>query len=82
MDLIIGSNGTIRCLYAEVIPLAVLGALTIQRASWVEPDSVGQWLAALDPVGGPRLGPFANRSQALAAEQAWLSAHWLPSGRA
>jgi hypothetical protein len=27
---------------------------------------------------GPRLGPFALRSEALAAEQHWLEANWLP----
>ncbi len=30
----------------------------------------------LSPVGGPVLGPFRLRSQALAAEQAWLDG-WL-----
>jgi hypothetical protein len=77
MDLIITNDGSMRCLYAETIPLAELGALTIQRASFVEPDSQGQWRANLYPVGGPILGPFAIRSHALAAEQAWLGAHWL-----
>ena len=29
------------------------------------------------PVGGPVLGPFDRRSEALEAERAWLEAHWL-----
>ena len=77
MDLVIASDGTVRCLYAEAIPLAELGALAIQRASWVEPDPGGRWLASLRPVGGPTLGPFPARSAALAAERAWLTDHWL-----
>ena len=34
-----------------------------------------EWLA---PWGGPRLGPFPKRSQALEAERQWLEQHWLP----
>jgi hypothetical protein len=42
-----------------------------------EPDASGQWLADLAPVSGPILGPFAQRSEALAAESDWLARHWL-----
>jgi hypothetical protein len=28
-------------------------------------------------VGGPILGPFQKRSEALTAELAWLQQHWL-----
>ena len=77
MDLLIAPDGSIRCLYSEAIRLAEFGALTIQRASYVEPNSHSQWIASLLPVGGPILGPFSTRGQALASEQAWLSAHWL-----
>ena len=49
----------------------------IARASHVEPDPDGRWQADLRPVGGPVLGPFDRRSEALAAELAWLEAHWL-----
>jgi hypothetical protein len=49
-----------------------LGRLTITRAGHVEPDARGGWLADLSPVGGPALGPFSRRSEALAAEQLWL----------
>jgi hypothetical protein len=77
MDLIISANGSVRCIYAEAIDLAQLGRITIRRASFVEPTSGGQWIASLQPSGGPDLGPFTARSAALAAEQAWLLAHWL-----
>ena len=38
----------------------------------------GDWFADLAPVGGPRLGPYHLRGEALAAEVAWLLAHDLP----
>jgi hypothetical protein len=77
MDLVIETGGTVRCVYDEAIDLAALGSLEIRRASHVEPDAAGHWTADLSPVGGPVLGPFAHRTEALAAEQAWLNARWL-----
>jgi hypothetical protein len=50
--------------------------VAIRRASQVEPDAAGLWWADLAPVGGPMLGPFARRMQALTAEQTWLE-KWL-----
>lgn len=73
--LIVGPRGGVRCPYAEGIDLASLGAVSIRRASHVEPDESGQWWADLGPVGGPRLGPFALRSAALDAERLWLEDH-------
>jgi hypothetical protein len=77
MQLIITPAGTLRCLYDEALDLHRLGRLTISRGSQVEPDPQGQWHADLSPVGGPVLGPFPQRSEALAAERAWLEANWL-----
>jgi hypothetical protein len=77
MQLMIDPHGQVRCLYDEAIDLTALGTLVIQRASHVEPDEHGHWLADLSPVGGPSLGPFGKRSEALAAEQVWLEEHWL-----
>ncbi len=77
MQLLIKPTGTIRCLYGEIIDLAELGQLSIERGSLVEPDACGQWIADLAPVQGPRLGPFGKRSEALAAEADWLHQHWL-----
>ena len=82
MDLRIDPGGTVRCVYDESLDLSVLGAVTITRASHVEPDADGQWWSDLSPVQGPRLGPFGRRSEALAAEAAWLAAHWLVSASA
>ena len=77
MELVIGADGCIRTLYSEEIDLAVLGPLSITRASNVEPDADGQWLADLSPMGGPQLGPFPSRSVALQLEREWLAVHWL-----
>ncbi len=79
MELVISPHGQVRCLYSEAIELSALGALSIQRASHVEPDADGHWFADLSPSHGPLLGPFERRSDALQAEAAWLSAHRLNS---
>lgn len=77
MELLIRRGGEVRCVYGEAIDLHALGPPHIMRASTVEPDEQGRWWADLSPVHGPRLGPFARRTQALDAEQQWLSQHWL-----
>jgi hypothetical protein len=77
MQLLIEPQGHVRCIYVEAIDLPSLGKLTVRRGSYVEPDGHGQWTADLSPVSGPVLGPFVLRSEALAAELAWLEANWL-----
>lgn len=77
MQALVAPNGVLRAIYDETIDLAALGRPVIRRASHVEPDQTGRWFADLSPLNGPRLGPFDLRSQALAAEQAWIEAHWL-----
>ena len=77
MELLIDGSGNVRCLYGEAIDLSTLGSVSIRRGSHVEPNANGLWLADLAPVAGPKLGPFRQRSAALAAEAAWLSEHWL-----
>jgi hypothetical protein len=77
MQIVIHPDGSLRTIYCEAIELAALGVLSISRASHVEPDDCGRWCADLAPVGGPRLGPFERRSDALKAEQDWLEANWL-----
>ena len=77
MKLLVKPDGTVRAIYGEAIDLAVLGKPKIIRASHVEPDQEGGWRADLSPVGGPVLGPFGRRSEALEAEISWLEAHWL-----
>ena len=77
MELRIDPQGLVKTIYAETINLRSLGNLALTRASHVEPDNNGDWRADLSPVGGPMLGPFAQRSEALQAELAWLETYWL-----
>lgn len=76
-DIIIHDDGTVRCLYDDQVAelLRKLGHLHIQRASHIEPSANGWWLADLSPVGGPTLGPFSTRRNAIAAEVRWLKHH-------
>ena len=77
MNLIVERDGSVRGIYGEEIALDALGSLKIERASHIEPDDSGRWLADLLPVGGPVLGPFNRRSEALEAEVAWLEENWM-----
>ena len=77
MQILIEPTGNCRCVYSEAIDIQQIGAADIQRGSHVEPTADGKWTADLSPVNGPVLGPFQTRSQALAAEVAWLLANWL-----
>jgi hypothetical protein len=81
MQLVVNRQGHIHCLYGEAIDLSTLGLLSIARASFVEPDAAGHWTADLSLVDGPVLGPFDQRTEALAAEQTWLEMHWLSCGQ-
>jgi hypothetical protein len=77
MQLRIAPDGTIRYLYEETVELQQIGQVSIYRGSHVEPTHDGSWQADLACVGGPVLGPFPKRSQALQAERDWLQKHWL-----
>lgn len=76
MILRVEPDGTLVTVYTEALPLDELGHATITRASHVEPTPEGTWTAEI--IGGPVLGPYAKRSEALAAEVAWLE-RWLSS---
>lgn len=76
MTVNITPDGTITFIYSDDLqPLLGLGTPTIRRASHVEANSDGQWEADMSPSNGPLLGPFQLRSEALAAEVAWLQEH-------
>lgn len=77
MQLVIMPNGLLRCLYSETLDLHAFGRPKIARASQVEPDEQGHWIADLALVGGPKLGPFTRRSEALEAETRWLEQNWV-----
>ena len=72
MELVMDSGGGVRCIYDEALDLRELGKLQITRASHVEPDAEGYWWADMGPSGGPVLGPFGSRTEALQAEMEWL----------
>jgi hypothetical protein len=74
MELVVGVDGVARCIYGEELDLRTLGKLQITRASHVEPDRDGFWRADMGPSGGPVLGPYGSRSEALGAERGWLAA--------
>jgi hypothetical protein len=82
MDLVIQPDGTVRAVYSEEIDLSAFGHPLMTRASHVEPDEQGCWHADLTPIGGPILGSFPMRSEALDAELTWLRTHWLSRGPA
>ena len=77
MEIIIETNGAVRCLYGEALDLHAIGQPLIKRGSHVEPTTDGKWTADMAPVDGPVLGPFRCRSNALNAERAWLETNWL-----
>lgn len=79
-EIIVEPNGMARFIYGDDIAEVMrdVGLLSVDRASHVEPTSDGQWSADMSPVGGPELGPFTTRREALATEVAWLKANDIP----
>lgn len=71
---LISPEGRITLVYSDdLVDLLDAGKVTIRRASHVEPTTDGRWTANLQPSGGPVLGFFRLRSDALAAEAMWLN---------
>lgn len=82
-DILIHEDGRFEAVYSDVdgvvgantpATLSALGNAHTCRASHVEPAG-NAWTADMAPVGGPVLGPFPLRSDALAAERNWLRIH-------
>ena len=72
IELVFAADAVARCIYDEALDLREFGKLQITQASHGEPDRDGLWWADMGPVGGPVLGPFKNRTEALEAERRWL----------
>jgi len=69
--LLIKADGEITAIYSDALAeFFAEGKAETTRASHVEPSPDGGWTAAM--VDGPTLGPFRLRSEALAAEMAYL----------
>ncbi len=70
----IAPDGVITAIYSDDLAdlLAEASQVTIRRASFVEPHPSGGWFADMAPSGGPVLGRFRLREEALRAEMAWL----------
>lgn len=74
MRIKINTDGTVQMIYTEDIDVSEIGNVqSITRASHVEPVNGGsQWEADMRPIGGPVIGVFDRRSDALAAEVDWI----------
>ena len=84
----VGRDGTARWIHKdEARGLLELGPASIARASHVEPGDPARgqdplrWYADLSPVGGPTLGPYDERTQALGDEVQWLTCYHLGDGK-
>jgi len=70
-------KGELKAIYSDGFNWRALGRPIIQRASQVEPDGLGLWYADLSLSGGPRIGPFVHRADAISAEMGWLEKYRL-----
>jgi len=69
----IGADGVATMVYDDLhAEFMKQGGVSVCRASHVEPVPYGRWTADMSPVGGPLLGPFDLRADALRAEIQYL----------
>ena len=79
-DIFVNRDGTLQFIYDDDLADGFAGEeQETRRASHVEPFKAPfdwrpatRWQADMAPVGGPVLGPFDSRQQALDAEREWL----------
>jgi hypothetical protein len=79
MKIHIDAAGKATLIYTDDLKKTGLQIESIKRASHVEPDDKGNWIADMGPSNGPILGPFPTREQALAEEVKWLEKNVLGS---
>lgn len=84
VDIVVAPDGEVRAIYSDAIGVAALaarlgGEADVRRATDVEPapGMPGKWTADLGRSGGPVLGPFDTRQEALDAEIIWLRENFL-----
>jgi hypothetical protein len=79
MTISISPSGAMSFIYDDDLRgLLDEGNASIKRASHVEPMAdTSDWTADLAPVGGPVLGPFTKRREALEAERDWIAENTL-----
>lgn len=78
VDILVAPDGTTRFIYDDALaPLLENGKAVIRRASHVEPLGI-RWMADMRPSGGPRLGLYDTKGEALRAEHTWLTARGIP----
>jgi len=76
MSITVTPDGNLRFVWDDnLAELVEAGESRICRASHVEPTVDSKWTADMAPVGGPVLGPFRIRNDALVAERFWLEDH-------
>ena len=80
MIVYVDEKGGLQFIYQEEINMEELGTSSIRRASDVEPTEHSQWFANLARSGGPALGPFKNRSEAIEAELIWIQDQFARDG--
>ncbi len=73
VQIVVEANGEVKFIYSDdLADLINMGDVEVRRASHVEPIASGGWSSDMSPVGGPILGPFNLRAEALSAEVQWL----------
>ena len=71
LSISINDEGTLEFIYSDdLIGLFSEGKPTITRASSVEPNEEGKWIAHM--ATGEKLGPFTTRQEALSEEVKFL----------
>jgi len=71
--IVVQPDGSVKFIYDDALKeIMNLGDFVVKRASRVEPTPEGKWTADMELSGGPVLGPFETRAEALEAEKVWL----------